>query len=116
MNSNPVNIDSSTDILSSTFLLGNVGAPFIIGLAVGFFAKKMLKIALFLGGAAVVVLFVTENYGIAGVSDVINLQDAANTATTAVRHSGSFLMEHLSNNTGKDASAAAGFFLGLKIG
>jgi uncharacterized membrane protein (Fun14 family) len=37
--------------MSSAFLLGNVGAPFVIGLAVGYFAKKMLRFALFLGGA-----------------------------------------------------------------
>jgi hypothetical protein len=38
MNNYPVNATTSTDILSSTFLLGNVGAPFVIGLAVGYFA------------------------------------------------------------------------------
>ena len=31
-----------TDMLSAPFLIGNVGAPFVIGLAVGFFAKKVL--------------------------------------------------------------------------
>lgn len=29
-----------TDMLSAPFLIGNVGAPFVIGLAVGFFCKK----------------------------------------------------------------------------
>ena len=29
------------------YLLSNIGAPFVIGLAVGYFAKKVLKMALF---------------------------------------------------------------------
>lgn len=114
MNTNFINSES-TDILSSTFLLGNVGVPFAIGLAVGFFVKKMLKVALYLGGAAVVTLFVTEHYGITNVSN-FNLQNAAQTATTAVQHSGSFLIERLSHISGEGASAATGFFFGLKIG
>jgi len=52
MSSQSVDATLSTDIFSSTFLIGNVGAPFVIGLAVGYFAKKMIRTALFLGGAA----------------------------------------------------------------
>ena len=105
----------ATDFLSSTFLLGNVGAPFVIGLAVGYFAKKVLKIALFLAGAAIVLLFVTEYYGLTNVSDD-HLQSAANSATTMAKESGGFLIERLSHITSKGVSATAGFFVGLKIG
>jgi uncharacterized membrane protein (Fun14 family) len=103
------------DFLSAPFLLGNVGAPFVIGLAVGYFAKKMLKIALFLAGGAIVLLFVTEYYGVTTLSDQ-GLQSAANTATNMARESGGFLMERLSRISAKGVSATAGFFVGLKFG
>lgn len=115
MNNYPVNATTSTDILSSAFLLGNVGAPFVIGLAVGYFAKKMLRLALFLGGAAIVLLFITEYYGITHMPDE-QLQIAATTATGIAQQSGGFLMERLSHITSKGVSAVAGFFVGLKIG
>ena len=115
MNDYPMDSAASTDFLSSTFLLGNVGAPFVIGLAVGYFAKKMLKMALFLGGAAIVLLFITEYYGLTDVADE-RLQSAADAATHMARESGGFLVDRLSTITSKGVSAVAGFFVGLKIG
>lgn len=115
MNDYPMDSTSSTDIFSSTFLLGNVGAPFVIGLAVGYFAKKMLKFALFLGGAAIVLLFVTEYYGITEMADD-RLQSAASAATDMAKQSGGFLMERLSHITSKGVSAVGGFLVGLKVG
>lgn len=115
MSNNPVNATTSIDIFSSAFLLGNVGAPFVIGLAVGYFSKKILRLSLFLGGAAIVLLFVTEYYGITHVPDE-QLQNAATAATGIVQQSGSFLMERLSHITCKGVSAVAGFLVGLKIG
>jgi uncharacterized membrane protein (Fun14 family) len=115
MNDYPMDATQSTDILSSTFLLGNVGAPFVIGLAVGYFAKKMLRMALFLGGAAIVLLFITEYYGITEMADE-KLQSAASSATSIAKHSGGFLVERLSHITSKGVSAVAGFFVGLKMG
>ncbi len=103
------------DFLSAPFLIGNVGAPFVIGLAVGFFAKKVLKIALFLAGGAIVLLFVTEYYGMAQVSDA-QLQTAADAATDLAQQSGGFLMDRLSQITSKGVSAVAGFAVGLKFG
>lgn len=105
----------TTDFLSSTFLIGNVGAPFVIGLAVGYFAKKMLRLALFLGGAAIVLLFVTEYYGITEMTDE-KLQNAASAATDIAKQSGGFLVERLSHITSKGVSAVTGFFVGLKFG
>ncbi|WNV03346.1 FUN14 domain-containing protein [Candidatus Methylospira mobilis] len=115
MNINSITSELPTDMLSSTFLLGEVGAPFVIGLAAGYFAKKMLRLALFIGGAAIVLVLVANNYGIAHVS-TDSLQNAATAATAAAQQSGGFLMGHLSNITSKGASASAGFFLGLKFG
>jgi len=105
----------STEIFTSDFMIGNVGAPFAMGLAVGYFAKKMLLTALFLCGAAIVLLFVSEHYGVTEISDV-NLQEAADSATDAVKKSGDFLVKRLSGITSKSISAVSGFFVGLKLG
>ncbi|MDD5393633.1 MAG: FUN14 domain-containing protein [Thiothrix sp.] len=115
MNDYPMNAAPSTDFLSSTFLMGNVGAPFVIGLAVGYFAKKMLRLALFLGGAAIVLLFISEYYGVTQMADA-KLQGAAEAATTMAKHSGGFLVDRLSHITSKGISAVGGFFVGLKFG
>ena len=64
MNNTTMHEGPSTDIFPSEFLLTNVGAPFVIGVAVGYFAKKMLRVALLLGGAAIVLLFMSEYYGV----------------------------------------------------
>lgn len=106
---------SINDYLSGEFLLTNVGAPFVIGLAVGYFAKKTLKFALFLGGAAVVLLFITEYYGITQVNDA-HLKNVADSATQMAKDSGGYLVERLSQITGKGVSAVVGFFTGLKFG
>jgi len=115
MNNNSIDAAPADDILSSSFMLGNIGAPFVIGLAVGYFAKKMLRTALFLGGAAIVLLFVSEYYGITQITD-IQLQHAANTAADVAKSSGSFLVERLSSITTKGVSGVAGFFTGFKLG
>lgn len=98
-----------------TYLLTNIGAPFVIGLAVGFFAKKTLKFALFFGGMAIVGLFIAEYYGYTQINDE-NLKSMASQATDFAKHSGNFLVDRLSNITGKGLSAVAGFFTGLKFG
>lgn len=103
------------DWLSSQFLLGDVGAPFIIGIAVGYFAKKALKMALFIGGAAIVAMFVFEYYGITDISDD-TLKSAADAAGSAVKSSGGFLMDRLSRITSRGVSATVGFAAGLKLG
>lgn len=107
-------VGSANDIFSTPFLLGSVGAPFIIGMAVGYFAKKTLKIALFIGGAMVVMLFVSEYYGIVHVDDT-GLQHAAEVATEAAESSSHYLVERLAHITSKGLSASAGFFAGFKL-
>lgn len=115
MNTHPVDAASSTDIFSSTFLFGNVGAPFVIGLAVGYFAKKMLRTALFLVGAAIVLLFAAEYYNIIDITDE-KLQHVATAATEAAKSSGGFLVDRLTSITSKGASGVGGFFVGFKLG
>jgi len=111
----PKPLEVETDLLSSSFLLGNVGAPFIIGLAVGYFAKKLLKLALLIGGGALVLMFAAEYYGIATLSDA-SIEQAATKAGELANQSGSFLMSRLSEFTARGASATAGFAIGLKLG
>lgn len=113
----PTNTNPSTleDFLTTDFLLGNVGAPFLIGLAVGYFAKKMFRTALFIGGGIIVGLFVAEYYGFTKVSDA-SLQDAASTAGHMARTFGDFLMERLSHISTKGVSAGVGFVAGLRWG
>ncbi|MGZ8191626.1 MAG: FUN14 domain-containing protein [Methylococcaceae bacterium] len=115
MNNKVTDTTPATDIFSSPFLLGNFGAPFVIGLAVGYFAKKMLAAALFLGGAVIVLLFVSEYYGVVQISDAA-LQNAASAAADAATSSGDFLVKRLSGITAKGVSGAAGFFTGFKLG
>ena len=106
---------ASLDFFSAAFLLPNIGAPFLVGLAVGYFAKKMLKVALFLGGAAVVLLFVGEYYGVTQINDQA-LHQTAQAAADLANQSGSFLYSRLSQLTWKGGSAVAGFLAGLKLG
>jgi uncharacterized membrane protein (Fun14 family) len=115
MNNNAVDGASSNDLFSTPFLLGSVGAPFIIGMAVGYFAKKMLKTALFIGGGIIVLLFVSEYYGIVHIDDT-SLQHAADTATDAAKSSSTFLVNRLSSITSKGVSGTVGFFAGFKMG
>ena len=103
------------DIFSAPSLIGNVGAPFLLGIAVGYFAKKMLRTALFLGGGIVVILFVAEYYGVVHISDT-QLLHATDVAADAAKSSSDFLLERLSRFTVKGVSATGGFILGFKMG
>ena len=115
MSTQPIDATPATDIFSSAFLIGNIGAPFTIGLAVGYFAKKMLRMALFLGGATIVLLFIAENYHIVDITNE-KLQYAASAATHAAKSSGSFLVSRLNSITSKGVSGVGGFFVGFKLG
>jgi uncharacterized membrane protein (Fun14 family) len=115
MSDNFITNTQSSDIFSTAFLLPNVGVPFVMGLAVGYFAKKMLKLALFLGGAAIVLMFVSEYYGFFILSDA-SLQHTTDVAIETAQSSGNFLVKRLSSITGKGLSSVAGFYCGLKMG
>lgn len=104
-----------TDFLSSEFILSNVGAPFVIGVAVGYFAKKMLKAALFIGGALIVLMFVGEYYNVVDISDA-ELQNAADSVVKGAKETGGFLVNRLTRITSRGVSAAGGFFAGFKFG
>jgi len=103
------------DVLSTSFLLPNVGAPFLVGLAVGYFAKKVLRVVLLLAGVTVVLLFIVEYNGIIAVNSD-GLQEAAGTAREVVQQSGCFLYDRLSRVTCQGVSAATGLLVGLRLG
>lgn len=103
------------DLFSTPSLITNVGAPFLLGIAVGYFAKKMLRTALFLGGGMVVLLFVAEYYGIVHITDT-ELLHATDVAAEVAKSSSDFLLERLSRFTVKGVSATGGFILGFKMG
>ena len=102
------------DLFSSPSLITNVSAPFLLGIAVGYFAKKMLRTALFLGGGIVVLLFVAEYYGVVHITDS-QLLHATDVAAEAAKSSSDFLLDRLSRFTVKGVSATGGFILGFKI-
>lgn len=103
------------DIFSSGFLVGHIGGPFLIGLAVGLFAKKMLKIFLIVFGAVITVFFIAEHYNIIQLNDQA-LVNIAESAGSEIKNSGSFLMSRLGLISTTGVSATAGFALGFKIG
>ncbi|MGZ4960554.1 MAG: FUN14 domain-containing protein [Methylomonas sp.] len=115
MNENGSHSLPTSDFFSSPFLVGNVGAPFLLGMAVGYFAKKMLKLALFVGGAIVVALFLSEYYGVITINEVA-LESAAGAAAETAKQSGSFLIDRLSHFASRGVSGSAGFYVGFKLG
>jgi uncharacterized membrane protein (Fun14 family) len=115
MNDIASNNSTSPDFFSNAFLMGNIGAPFLIGLAVGYFAKKMLLMALFIGGGIVTALFAAEYYGVININGEV-LQDAASSAALAAKHSGGFLIDRLSTISARGVSGVGGFYVGFKLG
>jgi len=109
----PAVTSPSADILNTDFLLGNVTEPFVIGLAVGYFAKKLLKTALFFLGAAVFLLFVAQHYGLTALNN-INLQEVGGGFLGIVKQVAGFLKDKLSSIEG--GSGVGGFIVGFKFG
>ncbi len=115
MNDINTTIPDSNDIFSSGFLLGNLGAPFLIGMAVGYFAKKMIRIVLFIGGAMLVTLFLAEYAGIISINSDV-LQNVASTAAESAKSSGGFLVDRLALISSRGVSSVGGFYVGFKLG
>ena len=115
MNDISPNSQINTDFFSNAFLMGNIAAPFLIGMAVGYFAKKMLLLALFVGGGIIVALFAAEYYGVVSVNGDM-LQAAAISAEQAAKQSGGFLIDRLSAVSSRGVSGVGGFYVGFKLG
>ncbi len=100
---------------TSSFLLINVGAPFLIGMAVGYFTKKALKVGLILLGLTIVLFLVSAHYGIIDINNP-GLIAAVESGKDSTNEFGSFLISSLRGMGGIGLSGVAGFFVGLKIG
>ena len=100
---------------NGSFLLINAGAPFLMGMAVGYFTKKTLKIGLFLLGLSIVALFVAGYYGLITVSGS-DLTHSVEKGSGAANRFGAFLLANLSGLGGVGLGGCAGFFVGLKMG
>ena len=98
-----------------SFLIINIGAPLLIGMAVGYFFKKTLKLGLLLLGFSVVLFFVAMHFEIIQLNGP-GLVSAVEEGKTAVNTFGSFLVRNLKVLGGVGVSGCAGFFVGLKMG
>ena len=102
-------------LLSGNGWLGELGPAFIIGLAVGNFAKKVFRIGLFLFGGLVVAAFLLDQSGIFHVAPETLESMATGVGNEAVS-AGGFLRQRLDVSSGKGPSAGVGFVTGLKLG
>ncbi len=116
MKKNPLELPTSSEFFTSDYLINNVGTPFIIGLAVGYFAKKILLLCLLVVGAAIVFLFVSENFQLTPPINYEKLEHTVQPATQWITQSKDFLIAHLSNFPSKGISATSGFLVGFKLG
>jgi len=93
-----------------------ITSGFFIGLAVGYFFKKSLKLLLIMFGLLVVVLFALQSYDIVQISSD-TLLSGTDKIILLIKATGSFLIERLKFlQLAGGAGAVAGFMLGLKLG
>ncbi len=115
MKNSAIELPTSTDFFTSDYLINNVGTPFLIGLAVGYFAKKIVLLGLLLGGAAIALLFASEHFEVTHIN-YEKLEHTVAPATQWITQTKDFLIAHLSNFPSKGISATSGFLLGFKLG
>lgn len=116
-------VDTRMDITSkpgvvddfTSSILGNIGTPFAIGLAVGYFAKKIMRLGLLVSGTMIASLFIMEHFGIISIN-VDHLQMLASHATDSVKTTSDFLIDKLKTFDSQGISVVSGFILGLKLG
>jgi uncharacterized membrane protein (Fun14 family) len=100
---------------TQSFLLSNIGLPFLIGLVVGYIAKKALKAALFIGGLAVGAYLVSEYYGFTTISHE-TLSTTSDIILGQLKDLGGFLKDRIGHLMSKGGSAIVGFAIGLQLG
>jgi uncharacterized membrane protein (Fun14 family) len=107
--------DSLDGFLTGSGWLTELGPAFIVGLAVGYFAKKILRIGLFLFGALVVGIFLLDQSGLFHIAPE-SIEGMATTVGNEAFTVGGFLRNRLDAFSGKGLSAGVGFLAGLKLG
>jgi uncharacterized membrane protein (Fun14 family) len=106
---------SESGVFETPFALSAVGTPFLIGLAVGYCMKKLMRLALLLVGAVLIVLFVAEQYQLIVISDTA-VQTATATLSQATNSFNHWLFQRLSLFSTQGVSVTAGLVLGFKMG
>ena len=93
-----------------------MGSGFMMGLSVGYVAKKSFKLMLFLMGLTIIGMFVLESQGIITFNEASLDQDVS-FSIEAFKQFALFLEERLAAlKIAGGASAVAGFVVGLKMG
>ena len=94
----------------------DMGAGFTIGLVLGYFLKKSLKVLMLLAGAIVALLFGLEQIDIVHI-DQSQLQHTVAEGTGWFKSALVYMKERVSRfGTAGSGSAVAGFLVGLKMG
>lgn len=101
-------------------MLGYIGGAFVVGMSVGYFSKKALKITLFICGMVIVGYLVLAYNHLLPELNPKTLTDGASVATGHVNDFGAFVLDWLSkvdgmNVGGVGLGATAGFFVGWKM-
>lgn len=94
----------------------DMGASFVLGLAIGFAIKKSIKIVLFILGFGALLIFLLESQGV-----LILNEDMMNTQISHSVEQFKLLIGLIKERLGEyktagTMSAVAGFLVGLKIG
>jgi len=94
----------------------NITSGFFIGLAVGYFIKKSIKLVLILFGLFVVILFFLQNQELVHLNSD-TLLNGTDKFLELIKLVFSFIKEKLSFlQLSGGAGALTGFFIGLKLG
>jgi uncharacterized membrane protein (Fun14 family) len=94
----------------------NMGASFLVGVAVGFVVKKSFKIMLFLLGIALILIFFLEYKHVITINE-----DALLSSVDSVKNSFIHFVEFLKDRLNQmkvagTLSAVTGFIVGIKMG
>jgi uncharacterized membrane protein (Fun14 family) len=88
-------------------ILLSVGGPFLAGLAVGYAVKKLIKLALFLLGISILLIYYLNSQGIVK----LNPEPLARELSTRL----DLLVEKASQNIVQTSSFLLGFIAGFKL-
>jgi uncharacterized membrane protein (Fun14 family) len=96
-------------------IIGNIGAPLIIGFALGYFFKKTIKFMIFILGALIAGIFVAEYFNVVQL-DINMMKDAVEIIRDHLKGNYEFFFDKISkiSSVGIGLSGSAGFFVALK--
>ena len=98
-----------------TYILFNAGAGFVLGFAVGYALKKLLKLVLLFLGLVTILLLGLEYYGIIQIN-YQKFLEVVQSALNATRGAASGIISHALASLPFAGSFAAGLAVGFKLG